>query len=41
MVVVKSDESENIEKGKKYLRTIYHCEADDVWINVEVPKENN
>ncbi len=37
MKVIKKDESVNSENGKKYLRTIYHCQSDDIWINVETP----
>ena len=39
MKVVKEDESINSENNKKYSRVIYHCEADDIWINLETPKE--
>lgn len=24
---------------KEYSRTIYHCEKDDVWVVVEIPKD--
>ncbi len=37
MKEVKKDESENTETGKKYSRAIYHCEKDDVWVNLEIP----
>lgn len=32
-----SDESKNTDTGKKYSRTVYHCEKDDVWIILEIP----
>ena len=41
MKVIKSDISNNGKKGedyKEYKRTIYWCEQDDVWVNLEVPK---
>jgi hypothetical protein len=26
------------EPGKEYDRTVYQCEKDDAWINVELPR---
>ena len=37
MKEVRKDKSKNMETGKKYSRTIYHCEKDDVWLNLEIP----
>ena len=33
------DTSNNLATGQKYTRTVYHCEADDVWGNIEIPKQ--
>lgn len=34
-----ADVSYNLrEPGKEYDRTVYQCEADDVWANVEIPR---
>jgi hypothetical protein len=38
MKEVKKDESANTQTGKKYSRTMYHCESDDIWLNLEIPK---
>ena len=41
MKVIKKGISNNGKKGKdykEYKRTIYWCEEDDVWVNIEVPK---
>ena len=40
MKITRSDESSNTETSKKYLRVIYHCEVDDIWLNLETPKIN-
>lgn len=39
MKIVKEDISFNssVKNKTKYSRKIYHCEEDDVWINVEIP----
>lgn len=40
MQIKRNDISHNLKKGskyKKYKRTIYWCEKDDVWISVEIP----
>lgn len=39
MRIKKEDRSLGANK-KEYMRTIYWCEVDDVWINVEIPKDN-
>ncbi len=39
MKVVNEAESVNSENNKKYLRKIYHCEVDDIWLTTETPKE--
>lgn len=39
MVVTSKDVSHNDKTGQKYSRTIYHCKKDDVWSNIEIPKE--
>ncbi len=42
MKTVGTDISNNQKEGSKYReydRTIYHCEADDTWANIEEPKE--
>jgi hypothetical protein len=34
-----SDVSYNLrEPGKEYDRTVYQCEVDDAWVNVEIPR---
>lgn len=41
MKVVRDDISNNGKKGedyKEYKRTVYWCEQDDVWVNIEIPK---
>jgi hypothetical protein len=35
---VREDESVNTNTNVIYLRTVYHCEEDDVWITIETPK---
>lgn len=40
MIVKDKDVSHNNEFGKKYDRTLYWCDIDDIWINIEIPKEN-
>ncbi|HSH55496.1 MAG TPA: hypothetical protein VK983_01560 [Candidatus Limnocylindrales bacterium] len=30
--------SNNPDNGKKYDRTIYQCETDDIWITTEIPQ---
>lgn len=42
MVEKKADKSFDQSNGKEYNRTIYWCEKDDVWVEVEIPakKEN-
>lgn len=39
MKAVKKDLSRNslVKPNIKYLREVFHCEEDDVWINVETP----
>ena len=40
MKVIKSEISNNNKKGKsfkQYVRKIYWCKNDDIWINVEIP----
>lgn len=32
------DESSNPRSGKKYDRMLYCCEADDVWLSLEIPQ---
>ena len=39
MIVKRKDISHNPENKKNYDRTVYWCEEDDVWANLEVPKE--
>lgn len=39
MVIKSEDVSHNNKNGKEYARTLYICDADDVWVNVEVPKD--
>ena len=31
--------SHNPKDGKKYDKTLYWCKSEDVWVNVEIPKE--
>lgn len=41
MKAVRTGVSNNEEKGKdfkEYNRTLYNCDKDDVWANVEIPK---
>lgn len=41
MVLKGEDSSFNfkVKPKKEYERSVYWCETDDVWINVEIPKE--
>lgn len=32
--------SNNPNNGKKYDRTIYQCEKDDIWITTEIPQND-
>lgn len=36
---IREDESVNANTKSLYLRTIYHCKTDDVWVTVEIPKK--
>lgn len=38
MKEIRKDESSDSKNGKKYSRTVYHCDMDDVWVSVEIPK---
>lgn len=38
MIVVKQDISKNSKTNKKYLRIIYNCKNDDVWLTLETPE---
>ena len=38
MIKVKQDISKNLKTNKKYLRVLYHCKNDDVWLNLETPQ---
>jgi uncharacterized protein with PIN domain len=38
MIQVSTDESVSTKNDKKYTRTIYMCEKDDVWLTLETPK---
>jgi hypothetical protein len=38
MIVKNKDESQS-KDGKKYGRTLYWCDIDDIWVNVEIPKK--
>jgi hypothetical protein len=38
MKIVTKDESENLQAGKRYSRTIFQCEKDDIWVVLEIPK---
>lgn len=40
MMVKNKDVSHNDKDGKKYDRTLYWCDINDIWISVEIPKEN-
>lgn len=42
MTEVNKDISHNdqVNPIKKYDRTVYHCETDDIWIRVETPQSN-
>jgi len=40
MRVTYSDISSNTRNGKKYDRTYYTCDTDDVWLSVEIPRED-
>lgn len=39
MAVKTKDTSSNPTNGRQYDRTAYHCETDDSWIVVELPKK--
>ena len=41
MVKKGEDVTSNIRDGKQYDKTAYWCEVDDIWISIEVPKENS
>ena len=41
MRVTYSDISSNTRNGKKYDRTYYTCDTDDVWLSVEVPRQDD
>jgi hypothetical protein len=43
MLVVNKDVSHNeqLDPVKKYDRVVYHCETDDVWINIETPQSSS
>ncbi|HEV2412815.1 MAG TPA: hypothetical protein VGS28_03345 [Candidatus Saccharimonadales bacterium] len=38
MRVTYSDISSNNRNGRKYDRTYYTCDTDDVWLSVEIPR---
>jgi hypothetical protein len=40
MILKNKDTSNNPENGKQYDRAVYWCEADDVWISLEIPQED-
>jgi len=40
MKQVGEDISNNPATGQKYIRTVYQCETDDVWGNIEIPKQS-
>lgn len=35
----REDETENTVTNKIYLRRVYVCKSDDVWVTIEKPKE--
>jgi len=37
MSEIRKDNTVNPETKKKYSRTVYQCEKDDIWITVETP----
>lgn len=37
MVLKNKDVSRNSQNSKEYDKTIYICEADDIWISIEIP----
>lgn len=39
MIVKKKDVSHDFDKKKKYDRTMFWCEKDDVWISQEIPQK--
>lgn len=41
MIVKNKNLSHNDKDSKKYDSTLYRCNADDIWINIEVPKHND
>jgi hypothetical protein len=36
---VKNSDMSHSKSGKEYERALYHCLTDDIWVNVEIPKE--
>lgn len=43
MKAIRKDISSNTKKGrdyKEYIRTVYWCQGDDVWANIEIPKKD-
>ena len=40
MLLKTHNTSSNSETGKEYDRTTFVCEADDIWVSVESPKES-
>ena len=41
MIFKNKDISHNPKDGKKYDKTLYWYKSEDVWINVEIPKESS
>ncbi len=41
MVVKNIDVSLNDKDDKHYDRTLYWCDIDDIWISVEIPKNDD
>ena len=41
MIIKSNDVSHNAKNGKKYERTLYWCDVDDIWINIEIPKSDS
>lgn len=39
MIIKTEDTSSNSRNNKQYDRKVYWCEQDDIWINLEIPKE--
>lgn len=40
MVVKNTDISHNDITGKQYSRTLYWCDVDDIWVSIEIPKDD-